>query len=229
MLSSPSGHLTKGVVCFCLCCIAALANRDRPVCDIPPVKKMATAFITCYLPEEISQKKADFTLYHIKDNGSSDAVMNASWIDNEYFIALTPGYVRDGSVKDSRIFTFQIPRVNESHEGTYACRPEGYRDDHVRTCELVLTQNGSRVSETLDTRKSKDEPASEDLYVTNIILMCLNVAFTVFLVVFIVVCPDKLSCIRKTVLRSCCTKSSTETGSNGNETGHMTSPEEEDR
>lgn len=67
--------------------------------------------------------------------------MNASWIDNEYFIALTPGYVRDGSVKESRIFTFQIPRVNESHEGTYACRPEGYQDDQVRTCELVLTQS----------------------------------------------------------------------------------------
>lgn len=70
-----------------------------------------------------------------------DAVMNASWIDNEYFIALTPGYVRDGSVKESRIFTFQIPWVNESHEGTYACRPEGYRDDQVRTCQLVLTQS----------------------------------------------------------------------------------------
>ncbi|PVD21807.1 hypothetical protein C0Q70_17609 [Pomacea canaliculata] len=117
-------------------CVFNLDEGQATYCNIPSVKPMETATLTCNFNVDINKTKTNFNIVHFSgQNNTGVDVLNCVWQHDDLICDITSGFEFSRPVTDRLAVT--IPRANHSHIGEYLCHLQQYLDKATR-CKFIL-------------------------------------------------------------------------------------------
>ncbi|PVD21805.1 hypothetical protein C0Q70_17607 [Pomacea canaliculata] len=102
-------------------CVFRLDRGQATSCDIPSVKLMEPATLTCDFGVDINKTKTNFNIVHFSDQHRQGVdVLKCVWQHDDLVCDVTSGLEFSRPVTDRLALT--IPRANDSHAGKYLCQ-----------------------------------------------------------------------------------------------------------
>ncbi|XP_025112299.1 uncharacterized protein LOC112575025 [Pomacea canaliculata] len=138
----PRRHfLILGFILRFISRVTGQVSDGKVTCDVPSVKPLMKASLTCHFPEDMSQSRKDVSVYLFKDSKNPDAILDCWWLGGQMDCYSAPGYKHTMSI--SRQLTVTIPRAAANQTGTYACQVAGYSSGQLSTCDFSI-QSGTK-------------------------------------------------------------------------------------
>ncbi|XP_025112289.1 uncharacterized protein LOC112575021 isoform X2 [Pomacea canaliculata] len=126
-------------------CVLSLDQGPTTSCNIPSVKLMEPATLTCNFSVDINKTKTNFNIVHFNDQNKAGVdVLKCVWQHVDLLCDVTSGLEFSRPVTDQLALT--IPRANDSHAGNYSCHLQR-TSNNATYCELVIVaDSGSNSS-----------------------------------------------------------------------------------
>ncbi|PVD21808.1 hypothetical protein C0Q70_17610 [Pomacea canaliculata] len=117
-------------------CVLSLDQGPTTSCNIPSVKLMEPATLTCNFSVDINKTKTNFNIVHFNDQNKAGVdVLKCVWQHVDLLCDVTSGLEFSRPVTDQLALT--IPRANDSHAGNYSCHLQR-TSNNATYCELVI-------------------------------------------------------------------------------------------
>ncbi|XP_025114095.1 uncharacterized protein LOC112576075 isoform X2 [Pomacea canaliculata] len=112
------------------------ANNGKTTCSMPSVERLQDTVLICHFPEDLGLAKKDFTVYHYVNKNNPDAVLDCWWLGGKLDCFSKLGFSFSKTV--STHLSATVTKVNNTHEGSYACQVAGFGPSSLGTCEFKL-------------------------------------------------------------------------------------------
>ncbi|XP_025112298.1 uncharacterized protein LOC112575024 [Pomacea canaliculata] len=124
-------------------CVFSLDQGQATYCNIPSVKLMEPATLTCNFGLDINKTKTNVNIVHFSDQNKAGVdVLKCGWQHNDLVCDVTSGLEFSRPVTDRLALT--IPRANDIHTGEYSCQLQTTSNNALR-CEFFI-DSGSNSS-----------------------------------------------------------------------------------
>ncbi|XP_025112297.1 uncharacterized protein LOC112575023 isoform X4 [Pomacea canaliculata] len=105
-------------------------------CNIPSVKLIEPATLTCDFGVDINKTKTNFNIVHFSDQNKEGVdVFKCIWQHNDLVCDVTSGFEFSRPVTDQLALT--IPRANDNHAGKYSCQLQR-SSNNATYCEFSI-------------------------------------------------------------------------------------------
>ncbi|XP_025102715.1 uncharacterized protein LOC112569204 [Pomacea canaliculata] len=112
------------------------SSVGETTCDVRSLNLTSASEVTCYFPEDISQSKKTFHVFHVDSRDKPDAVVSCFWVSENLRCDIHLGYEYNKIV--TNVTAIRIPHVTKNETGKYICQIEGSSLDSLSFCELLL-------------------------------------------------------------------------------------------